>query len=118
MRGAAMAERLRQSAQAITVIETEQAQRRTADLGEVLARTQGVGVRRSAGLGSWARFSLNGLTDEQIRFFIDGVPLDLAGYPFGVSNVPVNLVERVEIYRGGWCRCASAPTRWAEPSTW
>ncbi|WP_437796546.1 TonB-dependent siderophore myxochelin receptor MxcH [Sorangium sp. So ce693] len=100
VRGAAMAERLRQSAQAITVIETEQAQRRTADLGEVLARTQGVGVRRSAGLGSWARFSLNGLTDEQIRFFIDGVPLDLAGYPFGVSNVPVNLVERVEIYRG------------------
>ncbi|XXT18869.1 TonB-dependent siderophore myxochelin receptor MxcH [Sorangium sp. So ce429] len=100
VRGAAMAERLRQSAQAITVIETEEAQRRTADMGEVLARTQGVGVRRSAGLGSWARFSLNGLTDEQVRFFIDGVPLDLAGYPFGVSNVPVNLVERVEIYRG------------------
>ncbi|WP_437854529.1 TonB-dependent siderophore myxochelin receptor MxcH [Sorangium sp. So ce363] len=100
VRGAAMAERLRQSAQAVTVIETEEAQRRTADMGEVLARTQGVGVRKSAGLGSWARFSLNGLTDEQIRFFIDGVPLDLAGYPFGVSNVPVNLVERVEIYRG------------------
>ncbi|WP_437713078.1 TonB-dependent siderophore myxochelin receptor MxcH [Sorangium sp. So ce448] len=100
VRGAAMSERLRQSAQAITVIETEEAQRRTADMGEVLARTQGVGVRRSGGLGSWARFSLNGLTDDQIRFFLDGVPLDLAGYPFGVSNVPVNLAERVEIYRG------------------
>lgn len=100
VRGAAMAERLRQSAQAITVLETEEAQRRTADMGEVLARTQGVGVRRSAGLGSWARFSLNGLTDDQIRFFLDGVPLELAGYPFGVTNVPVNLVERVEIYRG------------------
>ncbi|AUX23899.1 TonB family protein [Sorangium cellulosum] len=96
----AEAERLRQSAQAITVIETEEAQRRTADMGEVLARTQGVGVRRSAGLGSWSRLSLNGLTDDQIRFFLDGVPLDLAGYPFGVANVPVNLVERVEIHRG------------------
>ncbi|KYF66359.1 ligand-gated channel protein [Sorangium cellulosum] len=96
----AEAERLRQSAQAITVIETEEAQRRTADMGEVLARTQGVGVRKSAGLGSWARFSLNGLTDDQIRFFLDGVPLELAGYPFGISNVPVNLIERVEIYRG------------------
>ncbi len=100
VRGAAMAERLRQSAQAIKVIEIEEAKRRTADMGEVLARTEGVGVRRSAGLGSWTRFSLNGLTDEQIRFFLDGVPLDLAGYPFGISNVPVNLVERVEIYRG------------------
>ncbi|WP_148314546.1 TonB-dependent siderophore myxochelin receptor MxcH [Sorangium cellulosum] len=96
----AEAERLRQSAQAITVIETEEAQRRTADMGEVLARTAGISVRRSAGLGSWARFSLNGLTEDQIRFFLDGVPLDLAGYPFGVSNVPVNLIERVEIYRG------------------
>ncbi|MGK4003922.1 TonB-dependent siderophore myxochelin receptor MxcH [Sorangium sp. So ce1036] len=96
----AEAERLRQSAQAITVIETEEARRRTADMGEVLARTQGVGVRRSAGLGSWSRLSLNGLTDDQIRFFLDGVPIELAGYPFGVANVPVNLVERVEIYRG------------------
>ncbi|WP_437505509.1 TonB-dependent siderophore myxochelin receptor MxcH [Sorangium sp. So ce1099] len=96
----AEAERLRQSAQAIKVIEIEEAKRRTADMGEVLARTEGVGVRRSAGLGSWSRFSLNGLTDDQIRFFLDGVPLELAGYPFGVSNVPVNLVERVEIYRG------------------
>src|SRR5262249_38716013 len=47
-----------------------------------------------------ARFSLNGLYDDQIRFFLDGVPLDLAGYPFGIVNVPVNLVERVEVYRG------------------
>ncbi len=57
-------------------------------------------VQRAGGLGSDARFSLNGLTDDQIRFFLDGVPLELAGYPFGMSNVPVNLVERVEIYRG------------------
>src|SRR5690606_36347202 len=27
-------------------------------------------------------------------------PLELAGHPFGISNVPVNLVDRVEIYRG------------------
>ncbi|WP_437608193.1 TonB-dependent siderophore myxochelin receptor MxcH [Sorangium sp. So ce834] len=100
VRGAAMAERLRQSAQAIKVIETEQAKRRTADMGEVLARTEGVGVRRGGGLGSSARFSLNGLSNDQIRFFLDGVPLDFAGFPFGIANVPVNLVDRVEIYRG------------------
>jgi len=28
------------------------------------------------------------------------VPLELAGYPLGIANVPVNLVERVEIYSG------------------
>ncbi|HTN88720.1 MAG TPA: TonB-dependent siderophore myxochelin receptor MxcH [Sorangium sp.] len=100
VRGATVAERLQQSAQAIKVIDIEPAQRRTADMGEVLARTEGVGVRRRGGLGSTTRFSLNGLSDDQIRFFLDGVPLDLAGFPFGIANVPVNLIERVEIYRG------------------
>lgn len=100
VRGHSAANRLRRSAQAVHVIETEQAQRESADLGEVLARSQGIGVRRGGGLGSGTRFSLNGLTDDQIRFFVDGVPLELAGFPFGVANVPVNLVERVEVYRG------------------
>lgn len=94
------AETLRKSARAVHVVELEPAKTRSADLGEVLAREQGVGVRRSGGLGSGTRFSLNGLTDDQIRFFLDGVPLELLGYPFGVANVPLNLVDRVEIYRG------------------
>lgn len=92
--------RLRESAQAVHVVETERAKRQAADLGELLARTQGIGVRRGGGLGSGTRFSLNGLTDDQIRFFLDGIPLELSGYPFGIANVPVNLVERVEVYRG------------------
>ncbi len=93
-------ERLRQSADAVTVVDLRRARQQTADLGEVLARTPGVSVRRSGGLGSDARFSLNGLYDDQIRFFVDGVPFDVAGFPSGIANVPVNLVERVEIYRG------------------
>lgn len=31
----------------------------------------------------------DGLGDDQIRFFLDGVPLELAGYPFGLENVPI-----------------------------
>ncbi|WP_437879079.1 TonB-dependent siderophore myxochelin receptor MxcH [Sorangium sp. So ce513] len=100
VRGASEAERLRQSAQAVQVIETVEAKKQSADLGEVLSRAEGVGVRRLGGLGSDARFSLNGLTEDRIRFFLDGVPLDLAGHTFGVANVPVNLIDRVEIYRG------------------
>src|SRR5690606_11763730 len=78
VRGASEAERLRQSAQAVQVIETVEAKKQSADLGEVLSRAEGVGVRRLGGLGSDARFSLNGLTEDRIRFFLDGVPLDLA----------------------------------------
>src|SRR5690606_37858781 len=94
------AEELLRSAQAVTVVETERAQAQSADLGEVMARSQGVGVRRGGGLGSAARFSLNGLTDDQVRFFLDGLPLELAGFPLGISTVPVDLVQRVEVHHG------------------
>lgn len=93
-------EELVQSAQAITVVETRIAKVQTADLGEVLARTQGVNIQRSGGLGSSAQFSLNGLSGNQVRFFLDGIPLVAMGYVNGLANVPVNLIERVEIYRG------------------
>lgn len=98
--GKSEARALAESAHAVTVVSTREAKKQSADMGEVLRRTQGVSIRRAGGLGSPTRFSLNGLYDEQIRFFIDGVPLDVAGYGFDVANVPVNLIDRVEIYRG------------------
>jgi vitamin B12 transporter len=92
--------KLQDSARAVTVIDTKVARERTADLGEVLSRSQGIQVRRTGGLGSATRFSLGGLYDEQIRFFLDGVPLDFAGWGRGVANVPVELVQRIDVHRG------------------
>jgi hypothetical protein len=92
--------RRQKSVEAVTVVELGRAARQSSDLGEVLARTPGVTVRRSGGLGSGARLAMNGLYDDQVRLFLDGVPLDAAGFPFGVANVPVNLLTRVELYRG------------------
>ncbi|WP_224243538.1 TonB-dependent siderophore myxochelin receptor MxcH [Hyalangium gracile] len=94
------AERKRQSAEVVKVVEIRRAREQSADLGQVLAQQEGVSVRRTGGLGSTARFALNGLTDDQVRFFIDGLPLELSGYSFGVANVPVNFVDRIELYRG------------------
>ncbi len=100
VRGISAAQRLRRSAEAVQVIETGHAKRETSDLGEVMARQTGVNVRRSGGLGSGERFFLNGFGDDQIRHFMDGVPIEYSGFSLGLSNVPVNLVERVEVYRG------------------
>lgn len=88
------------SAESVEAVSLSESKLQTADLGEVIAQTQGVSVRRSGGLGSGTRFSLNGLTDDQIRFFLDGVPLDFTGYSVGISNVPTNLIKRVDIYKG------------------
>jgi vitamin B12 transporter len=100
VRGLSGGERLAQSAQAVTVIDLEVAQRHTADVGEVLARTEGVAVQRAGGLGSSSRLSLHGLTDDQIRVFLDGVPLEFSGFGLGIATVPLSWLERIDVYRG------------------
>ena len=94
------AEERRHSAEAVDVVDLDDAQTRTADLGEVLARTDGVTVRRSGGLGSAERVSLVGLEGRQIRYFLDGIPLRYMGFASGLANIPVGLVDRIEIFRG------------------
>jgi outer membrane receptor protein involved in Fe transport len=90
----------RDSAAPVTVVDTTRARTQTADLGEVLARTEGVGVRRSGGLGSSTRLSLNGFTGDQVRLFIDGVPLDASGFGLGTGSIPLDFLDRVDIYQG------------------
>jgi vitamin B12 transporter len=94
------AQAMRESAEVVTVIETDQAKRESADLGEVLARVQGVSIRRAGGLGSAARLQLGGLVDEQVRIFIDGIPIQLTGFRSGITTIPVNFLDQIEIYRG------------------
>ncbi len=93
-------DRHEQSAEAVQIVQLKRARRESASLGEVLSRVPGMSVRRAGGLGSDERMSMNGLSDEQIATFLDGVPVELAFFPFGVASFPVNLADRVEIYKG------------------
>ncbi|MEM1414487.1 MAG: TonB-dependent receptor plug domain-containing protein, partial [Myxococcota bacterium] len=90
---------LERSAEAVDVVDIAAQRTRARDLGDVLARQQGIALQRAGGLGSRSRFSLGGLTDDQVRFFLDGVPLELAGID-AVANVPVGIIDAVEVYRG------------------
>jgi vitamin B12 transporter len=94
------AQRLAQSAEAVTVQTLKTARRESAPLAEVLARIPGVSVRRSGGLGSGERLSLNGLSDEQVATFIDTVPLDFSYLTADLGSFPVNLADRIEVYKG------------------
>ncbi|MEL6483766.1 MAG: carboxypeptidase-like regulatory domain-containing protein, partial [Bacteroidota bacterium] len=100
VKGKSEASRLRESAQAVTVVTTETVKLQAADMGDIMAKTEGVSVQRAGALGSNVRFSINGLADDQIRFFYDGIPLEFSPYAFGIANAPVNLIEQVEVYKG------------------
>jgi len=94
------AQRQQRSAEAVHIVELRKAKERTADLGEVLAHTQGVNIRREGGLGSNIRLSLNGLSGDQIRIFVDETPLEFSGFASGVAAIPINFFERIDILRG------------------
>ena len=57
-------------------------------------------IRETGGLGSDFNFFLNGLSGRQVKFFLDGQPLENFGSLFNLNNIPSNLVERVDIYKG------------------
>ena len=100
VRGLRPQEQRARSAAAVTVVDLERAKRESADLAEVLARVEGVNVQRAGGLGSAARFSLAGFDDTQIRFFIDGIPLEYQGFSMGLQNVPLGFSKRIDVYKG------------------
>jgi len=100
VRGRRTSDGVDRSTRAVTNVDLQRAKHESADLGAVLSRVEGVNVQRVGGLGSGARFSLAGFDETQVRFFVDGVPLELAGYPFGFQNVPVGFGERVEVFKG------------------
>lgn len=91
---------LKRSAFTVNAIDLKVYQNLSADLNSVLSRSTGVRVREQGGMGSDFNFSLNGLSGRQIRFFVDGVPMESFGASIGVNNIPVNLAERLEIYKG------------------
>jgi iron complex outermembrane receptor protein len=74
---------------------------RVDDLTAVLSQLVGVRVTQYGGLGSFATVSIRGSSSNQVRTFLDGMPID---DPYlGVTNLsdlPLGGVERVEVYRG------------------
>lgn len=88
-------------AAAATVVVPDRTPRSVAALPDVLGEAPGVTVTRLGGLGAWSTLSLRGSTPDQVRVFLDGVPLNLAvGGAVDLSTVPLGDVERIEIYRG------------------
>lgn len=90
----------REEAFSIASISTKSLENTSYNVDEVLQTNPGIHIRKEGGLGSKFNLSLNGLSGRQVRFFIDGMPIENYGSTFGINNIPVNLIERVEVYKG------------------
>ncbi len=57
-------------------------------LNDLVDRTAGVKVRREGGAGSDFDLTINGMSGNSIRYFIDGVPLETKGTGLTLDNIP------------------------------
>lgn len=90
-------EEIRTSGFSANVIDAKAYSNMTADVNQVLKRTTGILIRESGGLGSDFSFRINGLAG---KIYVDDVPMDQYGSSMSLNNIPVNLIDRVEVYKG------------------
>jgi iron complex outermembrane receptor protein len=85
----------------VAVLETGERAGRVEDLSHALSQLVGVRVNQYGGLGSFATVSIRGSASNQVRVFVDGIPVDDAYLGvIDVSQLPLGAVERIEVYRG------------------
>lgn len=73
---------------------------KTIDISNIIERSTGINIREDGGVGSDFKLSLSGLTGRSVRYFINGLPLKSLGSGVNISNIPVSLIDRIDIYKG------------------
>jgi vitamin B12 transporter len=86
---------------ALTVIDVAAFGGAAKDAAEVLSTSAGVVVHDSGGYGQSKNVVVRGASSSGTLLLLDGIPLNGAGGIADLSRVPLALVERFEVLRGG-----------------
>lgn len=93
-------QKLREGAFAVNALDVKSVVNSLSNLNELVNRTSGVKVRQEGGVGSDYDLSINGMSGNSVRYFIDGVPLETKGSEVSLANLPVNIIDHIEMYKG------------------
>lgn len=97
--GKSKSQKLRESPEAVTVINIKELQGRSTSLESVLNQTVGLKVGQSGGLGSSSRIIVHGLEGSRIQVLWDGIPMSTSDGTFSLDEIPIDIIERIEIYK-------------------
>ena len=100
VRGKSRVQRLREGALTMNAVDVAVKMNTITNLNDIINRTTGVRIRQEGGTGSDFELSLNGMSGNSVRYFIDGVPLDTKGSEVTMANIPVNMIDHIEVYKG------------------
>jgi len=98
--GLTKAQEVNRQAYNVTAIDATKLHNASMDVGQVLNRITGVKLRESGGMGSQMTLYVNGYSGNQLKMFLDGLPIDNYGSTFQLNNIPINYVSQVEVYKG------------------
>ena len=93
-------QKIREAPDAITVIDAKEIRGRATSLESVLTKAAGVKIRKTGGLGSASRINIHGLEGKRIQIFIDDLPINSPDGSFVIDDIPIDLIERIEVYKG------------------
>ncbi len=85
---------------AVTAIDAKPLQNLNLDVNQALNTVSGIRIMEKGGLGSKFTFTLNGFSGNQVKFFMDGIPMDHFGSSLSLNNLPINMIDRIEVYKG------------------
>ncbi len=91
---------------AVTVIDVAPLRGEARVASEVIATAPGVVLHQRGGPLQTSQLSLRGAASTGVLVLLDGVPINGAGGLVDLSRIPLPLVERVEVLRGGGARHA------------
>ncbi|WP_206081844.1 TonB-dependent receptor [Maribellus sediminis] len=97
--GKSATRRIIEQAYQVASVSTKELFNSTADAKAVMNRIPGVRIQEEGGLGSDFSFTLNGFSGDQVKFFMDGIPMDNFG-AMKLGDMPVNMIERIDVYKG------------------
>ena len=90
---------LRESPEAVSVIDAKELQGRSISLETVLNKTIGLKVGQTGGLGSSSRIIVHGLEGNRIQILWDGIPMSNSDGVFSLDEIPIDIIERIEVYK-------------------
>lgn len=100
VRGVSRAKAAKRQAYNVNAIDMAKLKEKNITVAEVLNQTSGVVVRESGGMGSDTKVALNGMSGNQVRTFVDGLPVDVFGPAMSLGNIPPQSIEMIEVYKG------------------
>lgn len=93
-------ERLKNNAIKADVVTIKEKVERASSVEEIINRTPGVKIRNAGGLGSLDNIVIGGFSGNSIKFLYDDIPIDYLGSNYGLTKVPTNTIDRIEVYKG------------------